>query len=289
MTDETTKPGAHDEPTEALTSARPEPDAPTEALTSARPEPDAPTEAESPAEQPAAPQSAPSRRLTGAGALIGLLLVLLGFTLVVQLKSNSEDKAYASLRQEDLVTILADLDAREDRLQQDISALEASRRELVSGAASRDEIIKKAEERADDLGILAGTLPAQGPGVLVRLEDGTKKITANHLLNAVQELRGAGAEAIQIDAPGGSVRVIASTSFVDADGGIVVDGVKLTGPYSIKAIGEPRDVAIAMRFPGGVVDDVTRDGGNVIVSEPGTVDIATVRSAPTLEYAKPVS
>lgn len=254
-----------------------------------------PDEESGPAAEPSAAPDEPGdtgarKRVSGAGVVIGLLLVLLGFTLVVQLKSNSTDQAYASLRQEDLVTILADLDAREDRLQQDISALDASRRELASGAASREQILKDAGERADDLGILAGTLPAQGPGVTLTIQDGTKKITAAHLLNAVQELRGAGAEAMQIDADGGSVRVVASTHFVDVEGdAIEVDGVRMTGPYTITAIG-PADLAVAMKFRGGVVDDVTGDGGTVIVSEPHPVDITTVlRSAPTLEYAKPVS
>ncbi len=238
--------------------------------------------------EPAAPGS--RWRVSGAGAVIGLLLVLLGFTLAVQLKNNSTDDAYATMRQEDLVTILADLDAREDRLQQDIAELENSRRELASGASSREQILKEAQERADDLGILAGTLKATGTGITLRFSDGTKPITAAHLLNAIQELRGAGAEAMQVDGSGGSVRVVASTHFTQAPGGgIDVDGVRLTGPYTITAIG-PEDIDVAMKFRGGVVNDVEGDGGNVIVSKPQPVEITTVLpNAPTLEYAKPVS
>ncbi|MEV4410450.1 DUF881 domain-containing protein [Catellatospora sp. NPDC049609] len=247
----------------------------------------APTGHDAPAEAAA---TASRRRISGAGAVIGVLLVLLGFTLAVQLKSNSTDEAYASLRQEDLVAILADLDAREDRLQQDIAALESSRRELASGASGREQILKEAQERADDLGILAGTLKAVGTGITLRFSDGTKPITAAHLLNAIQELRGAGAEAMQVDGTGGSVRVVASTHFVEAqNGGIEVDGVRLTGPYTITAIG-PEDLDVAMRFRGGVVNNVEGDGGNVIVSKPQPVEINTVLpGAPTLEYAKPVS
>lgn len=236
-----------------------------------------------------APGDGGRKRISGAGALIGLLLVLLGFTLAVQLKSNSADEGYNSLREEDLYVILADLDSRADRLRQDIAELEATRRELASGASSRDQILKEAQERADDIGILAGTLKAQGTGITLRFSDGSGPITANHLLNAVQELRGAGAEAIQIDGNGGSLRVIASTHFVDAGGGgVEVDGVRLTGPYTVTAIG-PEDLNKAMEFRGGVVDDVTGDGGNVIVSDPHPVDITAVRGTPNLEYAKPVS
>ncbi|MEU8081718.1 DUF881 domain-containing protein [Catellatospora citrea] len=243
-----------------------------------RPEPDAD-----------APGGGARKRISGAGALIGVLLVLLGFTLAVQLKSNSADEGYNSLREEDLYVILADLDSRADRLRQDIAELEATRRELNSGASSREQVLKEAQERADDIGILAGTLKAQGTGITLRLSDDSGPITANHLLNAVQELRGAGAEAIQVDGNGGSVRVIASTHFVDVGGGgIEVDGVRLTGPYTVTAIG-PEDLDKAMEFRGGVVDDVRGDGGNVIVSDPHPVDITAVRGTPNLEYAKPVS
>ncbi|GAA1654793.1 hypothetical protein GCM10009679_70130 [Saccharothrix algeriensis] len=300
VTDENKAGSGPDEPTVPLGGARPGDAA--DPAAAREPEPvDAAEPADEPvaadgrteaaADEPAEPAASGSRwRVSGAGAVIGVLLVLLGFTLAVQLKNNSTNDAYATMRQEDLVTILADLDAREDRLQQDITELENSRRELASGASSRDQILKEAQERADDLGILAGTLKATGTGITLRFSDGTKPITAAHLLNAIQELRGAGAEAMQVDGNGGSVRVVASTHFVDSpNGGIEVDGVRLTGPYTITAIG-PDDIDVAMKFRGGVVNDVEGDGGNVIVSKPQPVEITTVLpNAPTLEYAKPVS
>ncbi|WP_244871186.1 DUF881 domain-containing protein [Catellatospora sp. IY07-71] len=310
MTDENKAGSAPDEPTvplgrpgdaaEPAAAHEPEAAREPEAADAAEPvgEPEAadddgaePATDELAADEPAEPAAPGSRwRVSGAGAVIGVLLVLLGFTLAVQLKNNPADDAYATMRQEDLVTILADLDAREDRLQQDIAELENSRRELASGASSREQILKEAQERADDLGILAGTLKAVGTGITLRFSDGTKPITAAHLLNAIQELRGAGAEAMQVDGNGGSVRVVASTHFVDApNGGIAVDGVRLTGPYTITAIG-PENIDVAMKFRGGVVNDVEGDGGNVIVSKPQPVEITTVLpNAPTLEYAKPVS
>ncbi|MEU7824423.1 DUF881 domain-containing protein [Catellatospora sp. NPDC049133] len=298
MSDEKTQPidpGQGDEPTVPVSSAPADTAAagapePGDTGSDERPEPAAGASDDAVNDAPNdAPDGTAKRRLSGAGAVIGLLLVLLGFTLAVQLKSNSADEGYQSLREEDLYVILADLDSRAARLRQDIAELEANKRELASGASSREQILKEAQERADDLGILAGTLKAQGSGITLTFSDGAEPITAEHLVNAIQELRGAGAEAIQVDGTGGSVRVIASTHFVDAGGGgIEVDGVRLTGPYTVTAIG-PEDLDKAMEFRGGVVDDVRGDGGNVIVSDPHPVDITTVRGTPNLEYAKPVS
>ena len=69
--------------------------------------------------RPATPQAAnPTATLPGAGGesrrdggVIAVLVALLGFTLVVQFRSNA-DAELATARQEDLVRILSDLEAR---------------------------------------------------------------------------------------------------------------------------------------------------------------------------------
>ncbi|MCW6007313.1 DUF881 domain-containing protein [Micromonospora sp. CPCC 205371] len=249
-----------------------------------------------PRETPPPAVSAPAtakpgpRRLSSAGVVIALLLGLLGFTLVVQLKSNSEETGLASARQEDLVRILADLEAREQRLRQEISGLEDSQRQLTSGVEGRQAALEEASRRADELGVLAGTLPAQGPGLTVRFEEGDQRLKAAAILDAVQELRGAGAEAMQISGTSGdAVRIIASTYFLDADDGITVDGERLTGPYTIDVIGEPRTMETALKIPGGVVESVSNDNGTVIVQERDVVEVSA-RAAPTnLQYARPAS
>ncbi|HEX6682096.1 MAG TPA: DUF881 domain-containing protein [Candidatus Limnocylindrales bacterium] len=228
------------------------------------------------------------KQVSGAGVLIGVLLALLGFTLVVQVKSNATDPAYASMREGDLLQIMSDLDSAERRLNQDISSLQQTKRELESGAEGRDAALAEAKARADELGILAGTLKAQGSGILLQFTEETGTIKAGTLLNAVQELRGAGAEALQIDGTGGSVRIIAQTSFIDADGGVRVDGRRLTGPYTIRAIGDPATMRPAVEIHGGVVAGVTRDGGNVIVTQKDVVEVNETRAPPELEYAQPV-
>jgi len=238
-------------------------------------------------ERPSAEESR-RKRISGAGVLIGVLLALLGFAFVVQVRSNAADSTFAAARESDLLQILSDLDASERRLNQDISSLQQTKRELQSGAASRDAALAEAKARADELGILAGTLKAQGPGLVLQFVENSGTIKAGTLLNAVQELRGAGAEALQIDGTGGSVRIIASTAFVDADGGVRVDGRRLTGPYTIKAIGDPAAMRPAVEIHGGVVAGVTRDGGNVIVNQRDVVEINETRPPPELQYAQPV-
>ncbi|GGO28761.1 DUF881 domain-containing protein [Micromonospora parathelypteridis] len=248
-------------------------------------------ESEAVAGASAAPVAAGRSRWSTAGAMIVVLLALLGFTLVVQLKTTSTDPTLGATRQEDLVRILSDLDARESRLQQDIRALEDSQRQLRSGEQGRQAALDEATRRADELGILAGTLPAVGPGLTVQFDAGLKPITANRVLDAVQELRGAGAEAMQIS--GGdraTVRVIASTYFLDGDNGsLVVEGRRLTGPYTITVIGDPATMRTALNIPGGVVASVRGGGGNVTFGEREVAEVSALHAPIRLEHARPVS
>jgi uncharacterized protein YlxW (UPF0749 family) len=236
-------------------------------------------------------QLAPWRRLSSAGALIWVLIALFGFTLVVQLRSNDTDQGLATTRQEDLVRILSDLEARETRLNAEIGTLEESQRQLNSGVAGREAALAEAKKRADELGLLAGTLPGQGPGLEIRITPGGAPIKASALLNTVQELRGAGGEVMQLAGSDGTVvRVVASTSFVEGDGGaVVIDGIRLSAPYLLTVIGSPETMRTALNIPGGVVASVANAGGNVDPQPRKTVDVTALRKATTLQYARPVS
>jgi uncharacterized protein YlxW (UPF0749 family) len=107
----------------------------------------------------------------------------------------------------------------------------------------------------------------------------------------VEELRDAGAEALQIDGGNGqAVRIVASTWFVDGTGGALeVDGRAVTAPYRLTAIGDPPTMRTALNIPGGVVDTVRNAGGNVIVDQPGTVRVAALHPIGAPRYAQPAS
>jgi uncharacterized protein YlxW (UPF0749 family) len=268
-------------------AADPGSDRPPEAVGDA-PADEAPAD-EAPADEPPAP---PRRRVTLAGGILAVLLALLGFTLVAQVRSVNTDPSLPAARQEELVRILADLDAHEQRLRQEIAEQEEILQRLTTAGESRQEALEEATRRADELGVLAGILPVKGPGLTVEIHAGPEPISAARLLDAVQELRGAGAEAIQItDGAGTAVRVVASTYFVDEDGGMIrADGKLLRSPYTVTVIGDPATLRPALAIPGGVVESVQSGGGTVTLHEhPEGVDVTAVREPAPLQYANPVS
>ncbi|MBI3688140.1 MAG: DUF881 domain-containing protein [Actinobacteria bacterium] len=219
-----------------------------------------------------------------AGLLIGLLLALLGFGLVIQLQSNTSS-GLATRRQDDLVRILDDLTSREERLRQQIADLQAAHERLTEGGNSSAAALAEARRRSTDLAILAGTIPAQGPGIQMTFDDPRHRLAASDLLDAVEELRGAGAEAIQV----GPVRIGVSSAFTQdtPTSPIMVDAVPLPQPYVIIAIGDPAGLATAMNIPGGVVDTVRSKGGTATILQLPRVTISALRPTGQPQYAHP--
>lgn len=216
----------------------------------------------------------------------GVLLLVLGFAAVVQVRSNASDAEYVGARQDELINLINSLSLASDRAESEIAELEQTRTSLLNDTQARRTALEAARQRADELGILAGTLPAIGPGVRVTVRDPDGAVGANNLINGIQELRDAGAEAIEFN---DTVRVVAQTSLRDgADSSILADDKVITAPYVIEAIGGPHNLASAVDLRRGFRFQVEQVGGSVEVARSDTVEIASVRETPTTDYAEPV-
>jgi uncharacterized protein YlxW (UPF0749 family) len=222
-------------------------------------------------------------RATRANLFAALLAIVLGFALATQVQQTQE-QGLEQLREDELVRILDDVSQDSARLGNDARALELTRDRLASGADSSAEALRAAQERLDTLGILAGTAPAEGPGIELTIADPGGKVTSALLLDALQELRDAGAEAVQL----GSVRVVAETYFTDTPGGVEVSGVKVTSPYVFKAIGGSATMASAMDIPGGVNESVRRLGAVSTVDQRDSVSVTALHTLEEPQYARPV-
>lgn len=132
------------------------------------------------------------------------------------------------------------------------------------------------------MGILAGNVAATGPGITVTVQDAAGTVRADMLLDAVQELRAAYAEAIQVN----DVRVVAGTYLSDGSGGVNVDGNKITRPYRFKVIGNPQDLEPALNIPGGVVQTLEKEQATVVVTREEKIVVDALRPAKQPDYAQ---
>jgi uncharacterized protein YlxW (UPF0749 family) len=215
--------------------------------------------------------------------LIGVLTLLLGFAFAVQVRSTDGDQALAGSREEDLVRILDDLTGREDRLRQQIAEQRAALAQLNGADSTSAAALEEASRRAETLGILNGTVAAQGPGLEMTIGDPARRISAAVLVKAVQELRAAGAETMQVD----DVRIGTSTAVTGSPGDLRLDGRPVPAPYVFKVIGSPQDMATAMNIPNGVARTVRLRDGTIDVVQSDRVVVDALRALETPQYAEP--
>jgi uncharacterized protein YlxW (UPF0749 family) len=217
--------------------------------------------------------------------IVALLIGALGFAITVQVSDDGTDD-YSGVRGDELVELLKSLDTANERLGTQIEDLTTTRDGLRDSTQRSERAEEEARLRAEQLAILAGTAGAKGPGIELVINDPDKRIDAATLLNSIEELRLAGAEAIAIN---GVARVVAQTYFLDDDDQIRVGGREIKRPYRIEAIGDPQDLAEAVRFRGGLIDRVDERGGSAFVSEEDKVTITALADVTSPEYARPSS
>lgn len=219
--------------------------------------------------------------------VIGVALFLTALIVVMTLRSQAAQPEFANVRQADLIQLLDNVTAETRRLEGEVSDLENARNELMSGADRDQAAREEAERRLQQAQIIAGTVPAVGPGVRIAINDPEGRVTAELLLDAIEELRDAGAEVIELN---DSVRLVMRSYFsTDEQGRITADGTVLEAPYVIDAIGDPATLEAGARFRGGLVSEVEgeRVAGTVTIEQVQSVEIATTVTPPENEFARP--
>ncbi|MFE7135551.1 DUF881 domain-containing protein [Streptomyces sp. NPDC057638] len=221
-------------------------------------------------------------RVTRAQLTVAVLLFVLGLGLAIQVRSTSDSGALRGARQEDLVRILDELDNRSQRLEDERRRLEQQRTELENSSDQAEEARRQTRQKEQQLGVLAGTVAAEGPGITLTIAGRSQAVEPDMLLDAIQELRAAGAEAIQVN----DHRVVAGSYFTGAGGDIEVDGNRITAPYIFKVIGKPQDLEPALNIPGGVVQTLEKEQATATVERSEKIVVDALRPAKQPDYAR---
>jgi len=247
--------------------------------------PDTESSGASPASPPRESRLRRWTRPTGMQVVMAVLIGSLAFAMTTQI-GQDDATDYTSVRGVELVELLKTIDAANERLGTQIDDLTETRDDLLTSSRRSEDAEKEARKRSEQLAILAGSAGATGPGVAVTIDDPDEAVSANQLLDAVQELRDAGAEAIVVN---GTARVVAQTYFLDDERSIVIGGREVKRPFVIEAIGDPDTMSEAVRFRGGLVDRVANVGGEATVVKRDKVTITALADVKGPEYARPRS
>lgn len=210
-------------------------------------------------------------KYTNGQLLITLTAFLVGLLIVTQIRGQANvSHQLSSQTEEDLGNIIRELNFESDSLQRDVSESTVQLLKYNQAAENTSAVVATSQENLEKLRIMVGNIPVRGPGVIITIKDNNSMLTSYDILDLIQELKAAGAEAIAVN----GVRVTNRTSFTKGRGAIFISHNKIYPPYKVKAIGESMTLASAVTLLGGIRDTLSNfEGVTVSVTESKDVKI----------------
>lgn len=218
--------------------------------------------------------------------LVVAATAVVGFLLVGQLGTSQRFRQQLQAEsEEDLARILASLTDEADALRDEISDLRLQLVNLNNSSRQDGTADRAAREQLKALSVLAGTVAVTGPGLTLVVDDPEDAVGYDVLIDAVQELRDAGAEAVAIN----DLRMGVASSLAQRDDRILLDGSPLSPPYRVTAVGQATTLEGGLKIPGGVLDalDALR-GVRAEVQRSAKLDVPALSRPPAFRVARPV-
>ncbi len=186
-------------------------------------------------------RSLPAERTARAQRLIvvSLIALLLGFLLVVQLRSQAMvAKNLASQDNTSVALLINDLNRANTQLLEQSVTLEQREAALRQALAAGGADAKAIEKELTVFKAVAGELPVHGPGLEIRIEGPLQDFEVQDALN---NLRNAGAEAFALN----GYRIVNGTPILSRGDRLMVAGQLVAAPYLLQAIGDPEQLQMA--------------------------------------------
>ncbi|MGX8797882.1 DUF881 domain-containing protein [Fusibacter sp. JL298sf-3] len=228
---------------------------------------------------------------------IGIASIVLGVLIAFQMKFVQRtylDGQTPSQKTAALVTELGAVKADREALQEELDHLKMQLDEIQVSASEESIIVKNLTDELNRYKVFAGMTKVEGGGVLLSVDNPPvdlnlsleKNIAYDYklLLEVMNELNSAGAEAISIN----EQRFVNSSEVRLAGNQVNVNGVPLSPPFIIKAIGDAKTLEGALNLRFGVVQTVREQGYYIEMKQVDTLEIPAFNGSVKMRYATPV-
>jgi uncharacterized protein YlxW (UPF0749 family) len=232
-------------------------------------------------------------RLKSGQLAIGVVCVLLGFMLAVQVRTQQDLLSDLSrVRTAELTSYVKSLEKERDNLQAQMADLRVKVAELIEGRS----LISTLQTDLETVRGFAGLTEVRGPGITVIMDDSKKLgkpgqdpnafiIHDDDVLKLINELLASGAEALSINGQ----RYVATTEVRCVGPTISINNTRTAPPIVVHAIGNPQTLDAGLRMRGGIVESLSFWGISVTVKVEEEVYIPAYKGGFRFEYAKPVT
>lgn len=197
-------------------------------------------------------------RRTSGRLAVTLVLAILGFLVVVQLRVQSTAPGLQGLSTQDLTVLIANLTTGNALLADEVETLERQEAALAAGQDRGQTSLGQIRADLSRVRAFAGAVGVTGDGVRVRVAGPLPADAVGMLLN---ELRNAGAEALTV----GEVRVVPGVGISGRAGQLEVGGRALGDPFELLAIGSPETLTGSLTRAGGPIAQLAATFPSVFV------------------------
>ena len=224
---------------------------------------------------------------------IGIMCFILVTVIFIQFRTveKTDISGVEEMRETELREALVEWKKKQEDANTKYEETISKINEYKEKEASDEETTELLQKELENSNMILGKTTVEGEGLVITLQSGTTKdtedmdqnadVVAQDLIQLVNELRYAGAEAISIN----DERVITMTDIVDIGTKyLLVNSNRISSPYVVKVIGDKKYLQSALNIKNGYVDLKTSEGKSVQVEEKNSVRIEKYSGDMSLKY-----
>lgn len=190
---------------------------------------------------------------------IGIICILFTSIMFVQFKSVQviEASGVGQKRETELRTEYSALKDKSDEMKQQLEEIQNTTKEYIDQSSDVQATMDLLKSDVDKARCDLGYTDVKGPGIILTIADGKNAandkeqvVTYNDLIMAINELKYAGAEAISLN----EERVVNNSFVANISEYMVMNDNRISGPYTIKVIGDSKNLESVINIKGGIID-----------------------------------
>lgn len=217
---------------------------------------------------------------------IGCVAFILTMIIFTQFKTVEETDitAIETMRETELREEIASWKTKYDEVDAKLKETENIISEYNQELNNSENSSKILEEEVKEAEKKLGYTDVKGEGIIVTISDGEKNIEYYDILDLINELNAEGAEAISVN----DERIVSTTDIKQVELRIIlVNTRKISGPYTIKAIGDKKAMEAALVIKGGYVDRLKIvDGKGIEIKQEDNIVVPAYTKDQKVEYMK---
>lgn len=199
----------------------------------------------------------------GLMSFMMIYVMLIQFSIVKESNNNSEIEI---MRETELKEMLASYKEKSEETLKEIEEVQTKIEEYKQDEKSEEDALRLLEEEVKKSNMLLGNADVSGQGIIIKIQNNIRYdeeesaiVSASTLIELVNELKRAGAEAISINGE----RIVSKSDIFDIGNFVCVNGQRITSPYEIRAIGDKKYLESALSIKDGYIDTYKASGYNI--------------------------